>query len=374
MYDISVIKILKNDESLIWSLTWSNNGDFFFSSASNGIVNIWGPCVKQNFLIKDCRFNFVLDFMRNWKVLCKFNINLLNKSFRSIGNMGKTNRFCFSSFSGEMILCSLDIFRSKKNISLKIDDYLIGHYAEIKHTVFSTEGSLLITCGRDKKVIVWEKNFSRIFQCILVIDDHESDVKKIKLMENGKYIFSSTYNGVIRAFALKKRIYELLITFDFSSDIIWNIDFDLLEKKIFLIKDDGSFYYFPLKKYSFSNLEITKNPMDFFHASIESESLYVSESSKVNSFLTIGSKFGTIYFLKKHEKFSLKSKKKIEYYKNVNFKNFYWYENEIFLNKAHSENVICLSWHPIEENVLISSGKGAEILIWFIGSRFSDQR
>jgi len=374
MYDISVIKRLKNDESLIWSLTWSNNGDFFFSSASNGIVNIWGPCNKQNFLNKDCRFNLVLDFMCNWKVLCKFNINLLNKSFRSIGNMGKTNRFCFSSFSGEMILCSLDIFRSKKNISLKIDDYLIGHNAEIKHTIFSTEGSLLITCGRDKKVIVWEKNFSRIFQCIFVIDDHESDVKKIKLMENGKYIFSSTYNGVIRAFVLKKRSYELLITFDFSSDILWNIDFDLLEKKIFLVKDDGSFYCFPLKKYSFLNLENTKNSMDFFHTSIESESLCVSESSKVNSFLTIGSKFGTIYFLKKHEKFSLKSKKKIEYYKNRNFRNFYWYENEIFLNKAHSENVICLSWHPIEENILISSGKGTEILVWFVGSRLLDQR
>mmetsp|Transcript_17784 Transcript_17784/g.42981 ORF Transcript_17784/g.42981 Transcript_17784/m.42981 type:complete len:371 (-) Transcript_17784:411-1523(-) len=368
MYNARILKSFKISESTIWSIEWSNAGNFLFSSGSNGIISIWGPVLKTSHQTKNFKSNYDQKFFNGWKLLGKFNTLLINKTFRSIGISKNVNNLSVSNFSGELLLCNLENYISKKIFSIKITSRLIGHSAEIKNSSFSLDGGLLSTCGRDKTILIWEKNHLRNFQCLFVIDNHESDIKRIIWHQSKEYIFSSTYNGFIRAIGVYSNEWRNCLKFTFDSSIIWSIDLNSQGEFILVLTEDASFFFCPIFRLSQIKTYILQNMKKFSIILFENESFVTFKFSLINATLIFGSTTGALNILKKQKNFSSFSKNNIRYGKILQDKNFYWLKNEIFLPNSSPESILSVIWHPLNENILASTGKNSKILIWFFGS------
>jgi len=368
MYTVRVLKFFKIFDYTIWSMEWSNTGNFLFSSGSNGIICVWGPFLKTSQKTKIFKSEYNQKLFNNWKLLGKFNTLLINKTFKSIGILKNSNNLSISNFSGELLLGNCENYISKKILSIKIHSRFICHSAEIKSSCFSINGGLLSTCGRDKTILIWEKTLSRKFQCLFVVDNHESDIKRIIWHQSKEYIFSSTYNGFIRAIGVYSNEWRICLKFSFDSSIIWSLEFNSKGEVILVLAEDASFFFFPIFRLSQIKQCIFQNMERFSIIFFENESLHTGVFSLINATTILGSTSGTLNLLKKQKNFSSFSKDDIEFGKIFRDKKFFWLKNEIFLSNSNPEPILQLAWHPLNENILAGTGKNSKILIWFFGS------
>ena len=368
MYTVRILKSFKIFDSTIWSMEWSNTGSFLFSSGSNGILCCWGPCLKTSQRTKIFKSDHDQKIFNDWKLLGKFNTLLINKTFRSICILKNSNNLSISNFSGELLLGNLENYKSKKILSIKIYSRLICHSAEIKSSCFSINGGLLSTCGRDKTILIWEKIRSRNFQCLFIVDNHESDIKRIIWHQSMEYILSSTYNGFIRAIGVYSNEWKICLKFSFDSSIIWSIEFNSKGEVILVLAEDASFFFFPIFRLSQIKPYILENMERFCIIFFENESLNTGIFSLINATTILGSTTGTLNLLKKQKNFSSFSKDDINFGKILPGNNFFWLKNEIFLSNSNPERMLQLVWHPLNENILAGTGKNSKILIWFFGS------
>ncbi|GAB6019056.1 U3 snoRNP protein [Chamberlinius hualienensis] len=83
-----------------------------------------------------------------------------------------------------------------------------GHMNNMRCLCFSPDGQNLVTGGDDGKVKVWTINNGF---CFVTFREHKSTVTGVAYIENGKVIVSSSFDGTVRCFDLKR--YRNFLTF-----------------------------------------------------------------------------------------------------------------------------------------------------------------
>ena len=127
-----------HQEDRVWHASWSHSGHFLASCGEDKTIRIWR-------LVKD-------------ESLSVFYVTVLEdaqtRTLRSCEWSPDDSMIASASFDGTVV-----IWECQNSSGNKWDQMasLEGHDNEVKSVSWSANGNWLATCGRDKKIWIWEK-------------------------------------------------------------------------------------------------------------------------------------------------------------------------------------------------------------------------
>mmetsp|Transcript_15285 Transcript_15285/g.31427 ORF Transcript_15285/g.31427 Transcript_15285/m.31427 type:complete len:509 (-) Transcript_15285:233-1759(-) len=223
-------------EANVWCVAWAPHGRFLASCGGDNAIRVWGER------------RHAANAPASWVCLAVLD----EGQQRTIRNLqwSPCGRYIASvSFDAT---CAVWELQSKYDADRDEDDggspgsgnsalemrwelaaQLEGHENEVKGVCWSTDGSLLATCGRDKSVWVWEvvDLASCEFECLSVLQEHTQDVKQVKFHPRGLgaagqgLLVSASYDDTLKLWAEDGDDWVCAQTLVGHNSTVWSLAF-----------------------------------------------------------------------------------------------------------------------------------------------------
>ncbi|KAJ8581715.1 WD40 repeat-like protein [Rhizopogon salebrosus TDB-379] len=127
------------------------------------------------------------------------------KTVRSIAWTPSGKTFATGSFDSNVGIWEPDDASDSGDTGEKVADWecvtlLEGHETECKSVGYSSSGTLLASCSRDKTVWIWEVKPDADFECMGVLMEHSQDVKCIAWHPSEEILASASYDDTIKLY------------------------------------------------------------------------------------------------------------------------------------------------------------------------------
>lgn len=117
---------------------------------------------------------------------------------------------------------------------------LEGHENEVKSVSWSFDGMFLASCGRDKKIWIWEKLVGGDFECVAMLEGHTQDVKFLKWHASALVLYSCGYDDTVREWKEDNDDWYCSATLTEHKSTVWGIALEPARQRMVTCSDDGS--------------------------------------------------------------------------------------------------------------------------------------
>ncbi|KAF3492086.1 WD repeat protein [Arthroderma uncinatum] len=145
----------------------------------------WKPNSREETVLATASFDATVGIWKRWDDFKDTSMGVAHSSMLEDGNMDK-----YSAPEGE----------NEESEDWTFAVLLDGHDSEVKGVSWSSSGSFLATCSRDKSIWIWEdlEDGESNFETIAVLQDHQGDVKCVSWHPEDDCLASGSYDNTIR--------------------------------------------------------------------------------------------------------------------------------------------------------------------------------
>lgn len=314
-------------EDRVWHVCWSKNGQFLASCGEDKVIRMW------EFLPSSCEANCIAtleDAQERTLRCCEFSPD--DKLIAS------------ASFDGTIVVWEArnDTFRNWDQIAS-----LEGHDNEVKSVAWSHNGVWLATCGRDKKVWIWERTLDGEFECVSVLEGHTQDVKFVIWHPFQTTLFSCSYDDTIKVWGEDNDDWYCIETLVGHESTVWGLAISHAHRgnQIISCSDDKSIMLWGNLSSSpngkLAALTTLNNVHDCPIYSVDWSPVHrriatAGGDNAISICKTVDSPDGSFVIL------------------------------EHVSNEAHSNDINCLRWNPSRAfgDILVSAGDDGNVKLW----------
>lgn len=218
---------------------------------------------------------------------------------------------------------------------------LEGHENEVKCVSWSKSGKYLATCSRDKTVWIWEKMGDDDFECASVQTQHTQDVKRVTWHPKEDIFASCSYDNDIRLYSESTDDWDCYACLRGHESTVWAVDFDSTGNQLVSVSDDRTVKIWT----NDGNVKSANWTCILTFRNNHERPIYdVSWSLQSNFFVTAAGDNCICVFCPTKDASS--------------------YELLCKLLSAHNGDVNCVSWNPVEGDLLASGGDDGTVKIW----------
>ena len=222
---VTLVDTLVGHEERVWSAAWHPTEPILATCSSDKSVRLWSPSTA--------------DGAVKWK-----SIGTLE------GEHGRTVRQVAWSPDGSMLAAAsfdatVSIWRkASPQFEMEVDGVLDGHENEVKSVAWDQTGRCLATCSRDKSVWIWDRGTQDEedeepqgeFECAAVLTGHSQDVKSVRWVPHSRVLMSCGYDDTIKVWEesrTRKDDWHCTKTLAQHESTVWQIAFQrILDPKL----------------------------------------------------------------------------------------------------------------------------------------------
>ncbi|AFP65563.1 hypothetical protein CMESO_410 (nucleomorph) [Chroomonas mesostigmatica CCMP1168] len=356
---IICIRQFKIHVSSVWAMTWSILGDFLISSGGDGNILVWGPLHDSKKCFKGIRHIIEKKNFLNWNILSYTKTYYFRGTFRKIDFCVNFGQFCIGTFFGKILVCTISFSKNLKIIFIKENFILDDFTSEVKSCQFSKDGRLLSIGTRNKILWIWEKKQCANFQCLIIIQKHESDIKETTWHPRVKFLATSSYEGFLRFFRKKVSETVLYKTFSYGNSSPWTMCFNESGNQILFCSGKGEIY---ILSFEIPILKTKKKRISFLlFFSYSRNPLICMNLSKTNLLIVVSGQEQSLDIIKHSKMWARKKRKKVFYGSSSTT---LWIEIDKSIVRSHFGNVYTCIWNPKNDKIFATSGENMCIRIW----------
>ena len=217
------------EESRVWHVSWSHNGQYIASCGEDKTIRIWSSSVT----------NWNADEHRT---VCIATLEEgQTRTLRCCEWSPNDKMIASASFDGTVV-----IWESQDSSYTVWDQVttLEGHDNEVKCVCWCPNGHLLATCGRDKRIWIWEMLRNSEFECVGMLEGHTQDIKFIQWNPTASFdmpiLLSASYDNTIKVWKEDDDDWYCVDTLVGHTSTVWGLSFDVKGRKFISCSDDKS--------------------------------------------------------------------------------------------------------------------------------------
>ncbi|KAG6329960.1 hypothetical protein ID866_9131 [Astraeus odoratus] len=193
-FDLQLVSELPGHEERAWQVAWNPTKPLLASCSADKTVRLYSYHRKGQDPTSPLSFSLVTTIPTTH-----------SKTVRSVAWAPSGKAFATGSFDSNVCVHEKREDSDDGDNPNRADDWecvtlLEGHETECKSVAYSSTGTLLASCSRDKTVWIWEVQPDSDFECMGVLMEHTQDVKCVAWHPTEEILASASYDDTIKLY------------------------------------------------------------------------------------------------------------------------------------------------------------------------------